>query len=145
MSIEREKMIATLKEQIVPVLRSRGFKGSFPHFRRPSNAVIHLLTFQMDKWGSCCFAVEIASCPIEGATLLFGDHIAPTKVNTHHISYKHRLRLGTSKGDHWFRYDRRSSLSSIDPYERAAQEVLPLLDSQAETYWKQPHEHTPSA
>jgi len=32
MSAEREKMIQTLKEHVVPVLKARGFKGSFPHF-----------------------------------------------------------------------------------------------------------------
>jgi len=49
MSDERDRMIETLKEYVVPVLRERGFKGSFPHFRRPTATAIHLLTFQFDK------------------------------------------------------------------------------------------------
>jgi len=36
MSAEREKMIATLKEHVVPVLKSRGFKGLRRH-RRTNN------------------------------------------------------------------------------------------------------------
>ena len=136
MSAEREKMIETLKEHLVPVLKARGFKGSFPHFRRPTGTAIHLLTFQFDKWGGG-FIVEIASCPVEGVTMHWGEHIPPTKVTAQHIT--HRLRLGASdaKSDHWFRYDRRGLLSFSDPYERAAREVLPLLDSQAETFWRQ--------
>src|SRR5271155_1774203 len=134
-------MIATLKKQVVPVLKARGFKGSFPHFRRPTDAAIHLLTFQFHRWGGGSFVVEIASCPAEGATLRWGDHVPPAKVTAIHVNANHRLRLGASdtKNDHWFRYDRRDLLSSGDPYERAAQEVLPLLDSQAENFWRQTH------
>jgi hypothetical protein len=144
MSAEREKMIATLKEHLVPVLKDRGFKGSFPHFRRPTDTAIHLLTFQFDKWGGG-FVIEVASCPVEGVTMHWGEHIPPSKVTAQHVI--HRLRLGASdaKSDHWFRYDRRGLLSFSDPYERAAREVLPLLDSQAETFWRQTHPQTPSA
>jgi hypothetical protein len=50
MSAEREKMIVALyREHVVPVLRERGFLGSFPHFRRPTAASIHLLTFQLTR------------------------------------------------------------------------------------------------
>ncbi len=127
----------------MPVLKARGFKGSFPHFRRPTDTAIHLLTFQFDKWGGG-FVVEIASCPAEGVTMHWGEPISPSKVTTQHVS--RRLRLGSSgeQSDHWFRYDQRGLLSFGDPYERAARKVLPYLDSQAESYWSQSHE-TPSA
>jgi hypothetical protein len=144
MSAEREKMIETLKEQVVPVLKARGFKGSFPHFRRPTDTAIHLLTFQFDKWGGG-FVVEIASCPIEGVTMHWGEHIAPAKVTAHDVTQRLRLGSPDSKSDHWFRYDRRGLLSFGDPCERAAREVLPLLDSQAEIFWRQTHAQTPSA
>jgi hypothetical protein len=42
-------------------------------------------------------------------------------------------------GDHWFRYDRRGLFSFKDPFVRAAQEVVPFLDSQAEGYWTGVH------
>src|SRR5688572_17509493 len=123
MSTEREKMIATLKEYLVPVLKARGFKGAFPHFRRPTDTAIHLLTFQFDKRGGG-FVVEIASCPIGGVMMHWGKHIPPAKVTAQHVS--HRLRLGAPdpSSDHWFRYDRGGLLSSGDPYDRAAREVL---------------------
>jgi hypothetical protein len=143
MSADREKMITTLKQHVVPVLKARGFKGSFPHFRRITDTGIHLLTFQFDKWGGG-FVVEVASCPSEGVTMNWGEQIPPAKVTAQHVS--RRLRLGASgeQTDHWFRYDRGGLLSFSDPYERAAREVLPYLDSQAESYWSDSHER-PSA
>ncbi len=136
MSDERDRMIETLKEYVVPVLRQRGFTGSFPHFRRPTARAIHLLTFQFDKWGGG-FVVEIAACPPDGFTTYWGKHIHPSKVRAWDIT--HRLRLGApdekSEG-HWFRYDKRGMFSSGDPFERAALDVLPHLDSQAENWWK---------
>ena len=137
-------MIATLKEHVVPVLKARGFKGSFPHFRRITDTGIHLLTFQFDKW-SGGFVVEIAACPPGGVTMHWGEQIPPAKVTAQHVSG--RLRLGASgdQTDHWFRYDKKGLLSFSDPYEKAAREVLPYLDSQAESYWSDSHAQTPSA
>jgi hypothetical protein len=136
MAAERDRMIETLKEHVVPVVRQRGFTGSFPHFRRPAANAIHLLTFQFDKWGGG-FVVEIASCPLGGVTMSWGKHIASAKVTAHDVN--RRLRLGASdeESDHWFRYDRRGLFSFSDPYERAALEVLPFLDSQAEPFWRE--------
>ena len=144
MSADREKMIATLKEQVVPVLKVRGFRGLFPHFRRITDTGIHLLTFQFDKWGGG-FVVEVASCSPEGVTMHWGDQIPPAKVTAQPVT--RRLRLGSSgeQTDHWFRYDRQGLLSFGDPFEKAARELLPYLDSQAESYWREAHEQTPSA
>jgi hypothetical protein len=52
MSDDRSRMIAALQAHVVPELRRRGFKGSFPHFRRAAAQRIDLLTFQFDKWGA---------------------------------------------------------------------------------------------
>lgn len=48
--MKNDSMIAALKAVFVPVLRERGFKGSFPHFRRIRPDRIDLLTVQFDKW-----------------------------------------------------------------------------------------------
>ena len=137
MSDERDKMIETLKEYVVPVLRQRGFTGSFPHFRRPTERAIHLLTFQFDKWGGG-FTVEIATCSPDGFTTYFGKHIPPSKVRAWDITPpSRRPRLGPEKTDHWFRFDKRRLFSTVDPYERAALDLLPYLDQQAESWWIQ--------
>jgi len=134
MSAEREKMIETLKEHVVPVLKARGFKGSFPHFRRITDTGIHLLTFQFDKWGGG-FTFEIASCPPDGVTMHWGEHVPPTKVRAWDVHPDRRPRLGPQKSDKWFRFDKRGLFSTADPYERAAVEALPYLD-QAEDWWR---------
>jgi len=136
MSDERDRMIETLKEYVVPVLRERGFKGSFPHFRRPTATAIHLLTFQFDKWGGG-FTIEIAVCPPDGVTMHWGEHIPASKVRAWDVYPPHRPRLGPEKTDKWFRFDKRGFFSTGDPYERAALEVLPYLEKQAENWWKQ--------
>ncbi|HKQ09265.1 MAG TPA: DUF4304 domain-containing protein, partial [Blastocatellia bacterium] len=113
MSDERDRMIKALKEHVIPVLRERGFKGSFPHFRRTTERTIHLVTFQFDKWGGG-FVVEIAACPPNGVHRPSGEQIPPTKIRAWDVA--RRLRLGASdeKSDHWFRYDKRRWFSSGD-------------------------------
>jgi len=47
----REAVEKELKAIVVTALRASGFKGSFPHFRRPLPERIDLLTFQFDRHG----------------------------------------------------------------------------------------------
>lgn len=141
MSIERDRMVETLKEYVVPVLRERGFKGSFPHFRRSTDKDVHLLTFQFDKWGGA-FTIEIAACPPEGVTTSWGKHIPAHEVRAWDINPPHRPRLGPEKADQWFRFDKRGLVFRRDPYERAALQVLPYLE-QAEDWWNRETTSTP--
>ena len=139
MSEARDKMIAALKERVVPTLRDMGFRGSFPHFRRQRGEQLDLLTFQFSQWGGS-FVVEIAHCPAAGCTLHTGETISPDKARVHHQHYRNRLRLGVrpppNNRDHWFQFE--PDIQSI--YSDTALEVLPLLGSQAEHYWQR-HEH----
>jgi len=144
MSAEREKMIAALKDKIVPVLKARGFKGTFPHFRRLTNSGIHLLTFQFDKWGGG-YVVEVAACSSAGVKMHWGEQIPPNKVTAQHVNKRLRLGASDSKTDHWFRYDRGGLFKFGDPYEKAANEVLPYLDGQAENWWRQESEQNNTA
>lgn len=127
-------MIKALQAIVIPRLRERGFKGSFPHFRRPSAERIDLLTFQFDKWGGG-FVVEISKCPPDGITSYWGERIPPNKVRAWDVHPAERLRLqprpGSSTSD-WFRYDNRSNLE--DAYEETARDVLPFLET-AENWW----------
>ena len=58
-------MISKLKKIVVPGLRERGFKGSFPHFRRISEKKIDLITFQFHRYGGG-FVIEVEVCSPEG-------------------------------------------------------------------------------
>ena len=131
MSAERDRMIEVLKSVVVPFLKERGFKGSFPHFRRPAGNAIQLLTFQFDKWGGG-FVVELAKCSPEGVTTSWGKFIPPNKVTAHDVNGRLRLGARSPGEDHWFRYD---TVGSVDPYQDAASEVLRQFEHQAEAYW----------
>ncbi|WP_010252792.1 DUF4304 domain-containing protein [Acetivibrio cellulolyticus] len=101
---ERKEMIKYLKDEVVPVLRNKGFKGTFPHFRRPTETHIDLMTFQFDKWGGG-FVIELAVCPLTGVTLYWGKQIAPSKVTAHDVNKRYRLGSSNLNSDYWFRYD----------------------------------------
>lgn len=133
MSVSRTKMISALKETVIPKLRAAGFSGSFPHFRRPKDDVIDLLTFQFNKWGGS-FVVEVASCPATGAKIYTGEIVSPKTVTAHDINC--RLRLGSNppkKMDYWF--DFASVTYGEKIYRMAAEDVLAHLP-QAERYWE---------
>jgi hypothetical protein len=134
MSQERERMVQALKETVVTRLRELDFKGSFPHYRRPGNEKIDLLTFQFDKWGGG-FVIEISQCSLDGITTYYGEHIPSDKVRAWDMHPDERYRLqpgpGSSTSD-WFRYDKPSP--SKDVFEKTAREVLPFLEL-AEKWW----------
>jgi hypothetical protein len=127
----RKEMTDALKTIVIPRLRESGFKGSFPHFRRQTESVVDLLTFQFDKWGGG-FVIEISQCPAEGITTSWGEHILPNKVTTHDLHPDIRLRLHPVEGssrDEWFRYDEGN-------FKGTAESVLPFIDV-AEGWWQQ--------
>jgi hypothetical protein len=82
-------MNAALKRVFVPHLRSSGFTGSLPHFRRKLECRIDLLSVQFFSGGGS-FGVEIASCEPTGHRL----NVEPTKVTAQHIGDP-RPRLGS--------------------------------------------------
>lgn len=132
MSKSRDKMIAVLKEEVVPVLREKGFRGTYPHFRRSKESWIDLLSFQFNRHGGS-FVVEAAICPTDGIRQSSGNLIPPEKVEVGYL--RERLRLGSHpprKVDHWFSFSGWSLID--DPCRRAAKEVLACLP-QAEDYW----------
>jgi hypothetical protein len=137
MSQEHERMIEALKKIVVTRLRDQGFRGSFPHFRRPSEKKIDLLTFQFDKRGGG-FVIEISKCPPNGITTYYGECIPSNKVTAWHMHPDERVRLqprnidGSSPSD-WFRYDRPIRFGDI--YEKTARDVLPFI-KKAEEWWK---------
>ncbi len=134
MSDEKDHMGEVLKEKVIPLIRNRGFTGSFPHFKRVKNSQIDLITFQFDKWGSG-FVVEIAKCLPGGTNNVWGKKIDPKKVTAWDIHPDNRLRLGSAgeEIDYWFRYDTEPLTSSR--YTDIAEKIINLLDSQAEKWW----------
>jgi hypothetical protein len=128
MSQSRDEMIAELKRVAVPVLRSHGFKGSFPHFRRESGTRIDLLTFQFSTGGGE-FVVEIGSFPVAGYEL-YGKLIPTAEVKMRHLLRRLRLGAKDESSDHWFNYDN-------GEYAGVAAAVVPYICGQAIEWWSQ--------
>jgi len=101
-------MIAELKRVVQPFLRSAGFSGSFPHYRRIGGVFIDLLTFQFDRHGGG-FVIEIARCSGEGIITYWGKYIPPNEVTAWNVNPPFRKRLKAAQQasgtDGWFRYD----------------------------------------
>ena len=125
----RKHIDTEIKSKAVPMLRAAGFRGSFPHFRRPSPRGIDLITFQFDRHGGG-FVVEIACAPASGITTHWGKFIEPTKITAWDIHPNERWRLGsTLGGDFWFRYDDGNVVSCVSKFME--------LWSSAELWWSQ--------
>jgi hypothetical protein len=126
MSQSRDAMTAELKRVAVPVLRSLGFKGSFPHFRREKGPRIDLLTVQFSTAGGQ-FVVEVGKFPSQGYELN-GEVIPAAEVRMRHLLRRLRLGAKGEGGDHWFSYD-------AGDYARVAESVVPYIRGQAERWW----------
>lgn len=138
----REAMNQALKQAVHSNLRPRGWTGSLPHFRRPSNDQICLLTFQFYSSGGS-FVAEIAECGPDGYTTSWGRHWPPNKVTAHCVGDP-RPRLGSPHfpvGDHWFTFGPRNYephsdvVRPHDHYDRVAAEVMRFVRQQAEPWW----------
>jgi hypothetical protein len=102
----RDDMMAALKKVVLPALRQRGYKGSFPHLRRIREDV-DLLTFQFDQNGGG-FVIEAAKGKKEGFTTYWGKFIPADKLcaSDLHPDQRKRIQPGADGStDSWFRYD----------------------------------------
>jgi hypothetical protein len=125
----RTSMDKVLTENVIPQLRSAGFRGSFPHFRRSAESGIDLLTFQFDRNGGG-FVIEIARAPRDGVTTHWGKHIPGNKVSAWDVHPEQRHRIQPMNGggtDSWFRFDGGN-------FEFCAEQALNKLP-EAETWW----------
>jgi hypothetical protein len=86
-------MRRALREHVVPNLRARGFRGSFPHFSRVKSDRIDLLTFQFSIYGPTLY-VEIATCGPDGVVYTTGEKIEPHAVRVRHTGTRRRLGRG---------------------------------------------------
>ncbi|WNS79545.1 DUF4304 domain-containing protein [Domibacillus sp. DTU_2020_1001157_1_SI_ALB_TIR_016] len=117
MSLERDAMIKSLKEIVIPVLRELRFKGSFPHFYRKLEERADLLMFQFSMWGEALY-VEISKCPSEGHVDRSGKHIPLNKVKVYDVDVfdgdglPYRIRIGKEeKGMFEFNKDNTDKIS----------------------------------
>ncbi|WP_281635813.1 DUF4304 domain-containing protein [Flavobacterium marginilacus] len=114
---KREKITKALKEITIPFLRAKGFKGSFPNFKRNNNNDVHLLRFLFSQFGAQ-FAVEIAKSNIDNKNISFFNG--------------HRLGSEKNKNDYWYNYENTEITEDI--FNFRASEVIENW-SEAENWW----------
>jgi hypothetical protein len=117
----RDSVDKELRLKFVPELRSRGFKGSYPHFRRFRDDAIDILGIQFSQWAPQ-FYIEIAISPKGGITLSDGTHYPPKSVKHYHTGK--RMRIGKVPFD----YEHESS-------DRIAEQAVNSLN-EGEQWWK---------
>jgi hypothetical protein len=102
-------MERALRQLVVVELRKRGFKGSYPHFRRASKHRVDYLSVQFNSAGGS-FAIELAAAGPDGKPSGYGRHRSLEKLNV--TDFANRLRLGSNPSngvvDHWFEFGPRS-------------------------------------
>ena len=129
--MERDVMIKSLKQNVIPVLREQGFKGSFPHLYRKLENKTDLIMFQFSNWGGVLY-VEISLCPSEGIIdSITGKHIPVNKVKVYQVvggntdSFS-RIRIGKDTNG-TFEFNSHNS-------DEVSYKILPSLE-EAEKWW----------
>jgi hypothetical protein len=136
MHTTREMMLKELKAIVVPALRARGFKGSFPDFFRDTGGFVALVNVQfLSSGGSFC--VNLGYADAARKNVYFQPETEPAKLKISQTS--DRLRLGAmGNGDHWFSFGPTSYdevRGDPAPPDQIAARVVALLASQAEAWW----------
>ena len=125
-----------LKSIVVSDLRARGFNGSYPNFYRDRNGHIDLLTFQFNNKGGS-FVCEISFADQERSNVYIYKETEPKMLRPNQTTLRLRLGAQPDQGieDHWFSFENTGLVSRNSP-TKAAQEVLSLVESQAEPWWR---------
>lgn len=125
----KDKMISALKKIVVPELKSRGFKGRFPHFRKQVGQMGYLLSFQFDKWGGG-FLIEIGVAKVnEEGNVKIDNLIRPfQKLNAFHLNNRFRILEHKNGNKDWFRFDNETQNLEEAEFMEIAKNVLPYLD-----------------
>jgi hypothetical protein len=125
----RQEMNEQLKADVVPHLRSLGFRGSFPHFRRVSDSGVDLITFQFRLSGGS-FVVEVGHKAPYKVTAEWENRVPPEKLTAHDVFKRRRIgEKVLDLSDPWFDF-MTHDLGSV------AQQVFASLP-EAEAYWEE--------
>lgn len=137
MTVTREDMLASLKNHVVPQLRTTGFKGSMPHFYRDRNKHIDLLTFQFSQWGGRFVAEASFVCRNRGNIDPRYKDVAPSKMRVAATGERYRVGKESMKRDPWFIYDQPMPQygETARPPDELAKAVAALITTEAVPWW----------
>jgi hypothetical protein len=129
----RENMEGSLKATVVPVLRSLGFKGSFPHFFREQHGHIDLACFQFSMSGGK-FVVELSFATPNRANVYINTDVSASKLRVSQTTNRLRLGAAGEHGDNWFIFDPASAGADIT-VEQISSQVAALLECEGVAWW----------
>jgi hypothetical protein len=101
MSIDKSVMIMELKKNCIPVLKSNGFKGSFPNFYKDDYAFIYLLNFQFFSSGGS-FCINISYADKDRNSIYFRKDTLIKDIRISQTTVHKRLEAKTQGSSHWF-------------------------------------------
>ena len=101
-----------LERDLVPALKTDGFRGKFPDFQRSENGCLHLLSIEFDKNGGGFF-LEFACHPPGDMKTSWGEVVLEQNLTVAHTHFEGRARLQlygqpNSLSEDWFRYEKLS-------------------------------------
>jgi hypothetical protein len=134
MKARRREIDAQLKMLTVPLLRQRGFKGSYPHFYRDVSGHVDLLTFQFRLDGSS-FVVEISFADRLRQNIYFRPGTPVNKLQVSATTKRHRLG-SAGNDDAWLLLDPRPGTTQAQHFSKLALRVNNLFLSEAEPWWE---------
>ena len=127
---DSEEMRRLLKGAVVPGLRARGFKGSFPHFSRAHATRLDLLSFQFSQFGPDLY-IEVARCAPDGYTKPDGTLVPKNRVRTYHVG-RYRRRIGPMPALSF------EGIADSRDAARLAAVISQAIELQGEVWWKAP-------
>jgi hypothetical protein len=102
MSVHHDLMMEALKKQLLPVLRERGFKGRFPHFRRAGRDRIDFVMIQFRRGGGS-FTINIGQSGPQGIDRGPWADLPVEKLTVGHLTTRSRISTGFLDGQ-WFEF-----------------------------------------
>jgi hypothetical protein len=134
MTDARKEMDSALKEVVVPVLRSLGFKGTFPHFYRETSQHVDLLSFQFRLAGGS-FVVELSFAEPSRDNVYYDKEAPTNKLRASQTTKRFRLGAQGSGSDNWFSFQPKGFLKREPNFRGIASEVVNLLEERALPWW----------
>jgi hypothetical protein len=138
MTEHREHMTAALKETFVPMLRQKGFVGSFPHFRRQLDNRIDFLNVQFAREGGR-FCLNIGQTGPKGLQDPAWPGLAIAETTVGHLRHRSRVHRGFFLKQ-WFdfgprSYDPPKSAKAPSYYEAIAAEAVRAFEKDGEKWF----------
>lgn len=141
MGVDKETIVAALREDCVPVLRKAGFKGSFPNFYRVRDDFVALVNFQFFSSGGS-FCVNLSYADPARKNVYFRPETEPKNLQVGQTNERRRLGATADNCDRWFSFGKTSYgefRGDPIPLERLTGMLNQLFQSDAEDWWRLKH------